>query len=191
MNTKATLFGLAITSVVALMVSCSGGTDSNDNPAAGSHSGGSAGKGGSSSAGTSSSGSSSGGTGNNGGSANNNGGSRNGGGNATGGGFNLGGAGLDPADYMCNPVPQTGSACTAGTQPCLDGTSVCYCQANKWACNDFGGGLGGAGPGGGLGELDCPATQPTDGASCGDTVGVCPYGQNMGCACYMGMWTCF
>jgi hypothetical protein len=197
MMTKATRFGLVLgaTGVLAVMVSCSGSTDSND-AKGGSNSGGSAsaGKGGTSAAGTSSSGSSSGGNHASGGNTNNNGGTRNGGGNATGGftfggGFNLGGAGFDPADYMCNPVPTAGTACPAGTQPCLNDTAVCYCQMNKWACLDVSGGLGGAGPGG-FGQLDCPATAPMTGEACGDTVGFCQYGQNMGCACYQGMWAC-
>jgi hypothetical protein len=192
--TKATRFGLAlgVAGVVAVMVSCSGSTDNNDAKG----SAGSAGKG-TTTAGSSNgnSGSSTGGTANNnGGTANNNGGTRNGGGNNTGGfnfggTFNLGGAGFDPADYMCDPVPQTGSACVAGTQPCLDGSSVCYCQMNKWACLDIGGGLGGAGPGP-IGQLDCPATKPMTGDDCGDSIGFCPYGQNMGCACYQGAWAC-
>lgn len=194
--TKATRFGLAlgVAGVVAVMVSCSGSTDSNDAKGGGG-SAGSAGKG-TSTAGSSNntSGSSSGGTGNTAGTANNTGGTRNGGGNNTGGftfggSFNLGGAGFDPSDYMCDPVPQPGSACVAGTQPCLDGSNVCYCQMDKWACLDVSGGLGGAGPGG-FGQLDCPATKPMTGDDCGDTIGFCQYGQNAGCACYQGAWAC-
>jgi hypothetical protein len=199
MNTKVTLFGLTITSIVTLMVSCSGSTDSNDS-SGGSPSGGSsttAGKAGASSAGTNnnSSGSSSGGNGNGtGGTANNNGGTRpmgganNNGGFTFGGNFNFGGAGPDPSDFMCNPVPTAGSACTPGTQPCLNGdTNVCYCSMSKWVCMDVGGGAGGAGAGG---QIECPATKPMSGVDCGDVAGLCPYGQNMGCACYNGKWAC-
>ena len=197
MNTKATLFGFTWmgAGAVALVVSCSGSTDSG-NPSGGSSSGGSAtaGKAGASSGGTNnnSSGSSSGGNGTA-GTANNNGGTRpmggnNNGGFSFGGNFDFGGAGPDPSDFMCNPVPVAGSACTPGTQPCLDGdTNVCYCSMSKWLCMDIGGGAGGAGAGG---QIECPATKPMSGADCGDVAGLCPYGQNMGCACYNGKWAC-
>jgi hypothetical protein len=196
MKIKTALLGITIAGVTALSASCSGSSESSDN---------SAGKSSTSTAGKSSStgGASSAGTTGNGG--NNNGGTKSGtaganstagtnanGGNAnTAGTFNFGGAGFDPADFMCNPVPTKGAACTAGTQPCTNetGSMVCYCQAMKWNCLDLGGGAAGAGPGGGFGQLDCPATKPMNGGDCGDTVGVCPYGQG-GCACYNGMWAC-
>jgi len=125
------------------------------------------------------------------GTGNNNGGVANGAGTANGGfnfggGFNLGGAGFDPADLACNPVPKAGDACPAGTQPCVDGTAVCYCQASKWACIDLGGGAGGAGGG----QLECPEAKPMTGSNCGNTFGFCQYGQNAGCACFNGMWNC-
>jgi hypothetical protein len=197
MNMKLGLLGLTMAGVAMLVVSC--GSSSSDNPTTtgGSSTTGNGGKAGASTAGTSnsSSGSSSGGkASNNGGSANNNGGSANSNGGNTNnggftfGGFNFGGAGPDLGMFMCDPVPQTGSACTSNSQPCLNGTEVCYCQMDKWACTDIFGGAGGAGPN--FGDLDCPEAKPMEGADCGDTVGFCPYGQNMGCACYNGSWAC-
>jgi hypothetical protein len=101
------------------------------------------------------------------------------------GGFSVGGA-FDPSDFACNPVPKVGSDCPANTQPCVDGTNVCYCNGTKWACqNALGGGAGGDGSG----QIDCPAAQPMSGDDCGDMQRICPYG-NGGCACYMGKWAC-
>ncbi len=192
MKIKTALLGLTIAGMTALSISCSGSSDSNES-SGGKSSTSTAGK--SATAGTSSGGKGgSGGASNNGGTKTNNGGTGNNGGTTSNGGtvanggFNFGGAGLDPEDLMCNPVPVKGSACAAGTQPCLDDTAVCFCQMAKWACIDLGGGAGGAGPGAG-GQLECPATKPMSGADCGDTAGVCPYGQG-GCACYNGMWAC-
>jgi hypothetical protein len=195
MNIKTALLGFTIAGVTALTASCSGSTDSNEN--GGGTSGSSAGKGSSgSSAGTTSKGGASGtggassaGTTSKGG-TNGNAGRNTGGGANIGGTFNFGGAGLDPADFMCDPVPTKGADCAAGTQPCTDGTAVCYCQASKWACLDLADAAGGAGPGGGFGQLDCPATKPMSGDACGDSLGFCPYGQNAGCACYNGAWAC-
>jgi hypothetical protein len=91
---------------------------------------------------------------------------------------------------MCDPVPQDGSNCADGTQPCLNGMELCSCQMGEWACIDLGQGEGG-GPGGIFGEIECPATQPMTDTPCGDTFGFCPYGgQNMGCACVGGNWAC-
>jgi hypothetical protein len=117
-------------------------------------------------------------------------GSNNGGsGNNTGGISFAGFGGINPDDYMCDPVPQVGSDCAEDAQPCLNGTEVCGCPMGQWQCVDVGGGEGG-GPGGGLGEIECPATQPMTDTPCGDTVGVCPYGNNMGCVCAEGNWAC-
>jgi hypothetical protein len=194
MNTKATLFGFTMAGAVALVVSCSGSTDSG-NASGGSSSGGSAtaGKGGTSSAGTSnnSSGSSSGGK-SSGGTGSNTGGTRpmggnNNGGFTFGGNFNFGGDGPDPSDFICDPVPVPDSACGPGAQPCADGTTFCYCSMSKWVCMDVGG-TGGAGPD--FGQIECPATKPMSGTDCGDVNGGCPYGQNSGCACYNGKWAC-
>jgi hypothetical protein len=106
------------------------------------------------------------------------------------GGLGVGG-GLDPSEIACDPRPEVGSACGRGAVPCLDGTSVCYCDASKWACAmvPSGGGAGGTGP---IGNVDCPATKPRTGTACGATVGFCPYegGEFGGCACYQGLWAC-
>ena len=192
MKIKTALLGFTIAGVTALSASCSGSSESNDS-SGGKPSTSTAGKS-SSTAGTSSNGgaNSNGGTKNNNGGTSSNGGTNSNGGNAnTAGTFNFGGAGIDPADFTCNPVPTKGAACAAGTQPCTNesGSMVCYCQAMKWNCLDFGGGAAGAGPGGGFGQLDCPASKPMNGGDCGDTIGICPYGQG-GCACYNGMWAC-
>jgi hypothetical protein len=197
-NLKAGVLCLTVVAAAALMSSCSGSSSSDNTTSGGTSStstaGKTAGNGGSSSAGKTNNngGSSSGGVSSNagttnndnGGTRNNNGGTPNGG--FTFGGFNFGGAGPDPADFMCMPAPTTGSACAAGTQPCLKGTAICYCQMAKWACLDLGGGAGGAGGD----QLECPATQPANGTACGDTFGVCPYGQNAACACVNTMWAC-
>ncbi len=194
MKIKTALLGFTIAGVTALSASCSGSTDSNES-GGGKSSTSTAGKsastagasnnGGASSNGGTKSGTA--GTTNNGGTSSTAGTNNNGGTANPGGGFNFGGAGFDPTDFTCDPVPTKGAACTAGTQPCLDGTNVCYCQALKWACRDIDGGAAGAGPG--FGQLDCPAEKPMNGGECGDTIGICPYGQ-AGCACYDGMWAC-
>ncbi len=198
MKIKTILLGFTIAGVTALSASCSGSTDSNES-SGGKSSSSTAGKsastaGASTNGGASSNGGTKSGTAGtvNSGGQNGNAGTTSNGGNVTfGGGFNLGGAGFDPADFMCKPVPTKGSACAAGTQPCVNGTAICFCQAMKWACRDVGGagGAAGAGPGGGFGQLDCPATKPMNGGDCGDTLGFCPFGQG-GCACYNGMWAC-
>ena len=191
MNIKTGLWGLTITSAFLLMASCSGSSESNDGGGAGKA--GNAGKAGSSSTagssntngGTSSSnaGSSNGNAGRN----NGNGGAANSGGFTFGGNFSFGGAGFDPADFMCNPKQETRAACTAGTQPCAAGSTVCYCQAMKWNCVDLSNGAGGGGPGG-FDPIECPAAAPMSGAAC-DGFGACPYGQEY-CACFGSMWMC-
>ena len=188
MNMKLGLLSLTMAGVAVLVVSCGSSTSDTSNNAGGSSTAGHGGKAGTSTAGTtnSSSGSSSGGKSSSGGSAASGGNTSSGG--FSFGGFNFGGAGPDLGMFMCNPVPKTGAACAANTQPCLAGTQICYCQTEKWACIDLLGGAGGAGPT--FGQLDCPEAKPMDGADCGDTVGFCPYGQNMGCACYNGAWAC-
>jgi hypothetical protein len=195
MNIRSGWLGLTFVCGFALVTACGGSSENKGN---GGGSGSSAGgKAGSSSGGSAGSNSSSGAGGSSkGGSASNNGGSSsNGGSQASGGfnvgGFNVGGEGIDPSDFMCNPVPEVGSTCDAEATPCTAGTSVCYCQSNKWACTDLGG-QGGTGGTGQIGNVDCPDTKPMDGTDCGDDVGFCPYGdgQFSGCACYQGSWTC-
>jgi hypothetical protein len=194
MKMNRSLLSVTVAGVLGLIASCSSDSDDGDQNTAGSSaSAGSSGRAGASSGGSNnSSGSSAGGTRNNGGSSNANGGNTNSGGfNVA--GFAVGGAGLDPDDFACDPVPETGSSCVAGTQPCINGTTeVCYCQMDEWLCMDVGEGAGGAGPGGGFGDIECPATKPMNGGDCGDMAGFCPYGggQFMGCACYEGAWTC-
>lgn len=163
-------------------VSACGGNDESSGGKGGSSSGGkggssSGGKGGSSGASGSSGGKTSGSTG----------------GKASGGtGPSIGGTGFggnfNPDDFACDPVPEQGAACEAGTQPCLADTDVCACVQNKWNCFN----LTGAGGAGQIGEIDCPMARPMNGAACGTTIGVCPYGggANSGCACYQSKWTC-
>lgn len=107
------------------------------------------------------------------------------------GGFNVGGE-FDPGDFMCDPAPQVGSACVDGTTPCLNGTSVCYCQMSEWACMPISGGSGGSAGTGPIGNVECPAAKPMSGTPCGDAIGFCPYGDGQfeGCACYAGNWAC-
>jgi hypothetical protein len=191
MTMKTAQLPLTLLLTLSILAACSG--DDGDNDSGGgsggstsnSGSGGSAsgGKAGSSPAGSSSGGKASAGS-NNGGSG--------GSGNNTGGtgGISFAGfGGINPDDYMCDPVPEAGSDCAADAQPCLNGMEVCGCQEGMWQCIDLGGGEGG-GPGGGLGEIECPATQPMSNTPCGDTIGICPYGQNMGCVCANGNWMC-
>lgn len=199
MNIRIGWLGLTLACSLSLVAACGGSSENNGN--GGGSGAGAAGKAGASSGGSSSGGRSSGGSGSGGsstqaGGTSNAGGSRNtGGSQASGGfnigGFNIGGEGIDPTDFMCNPVPDVGSACDAGATPCTSGTSICYCQSNKWACADLGG-QGGAGGTGPIGNVDCPDTKPMNGTDCGDEVGYCPYGdgQFSGCACYQGSWTC-
>lgn len=185
MQTKTKWVGFSAVALAALLASCSGDDGDSENGSGGSSSstsgsgGSGAGKGGSTgTAGSGKAGSGSGGTGgSNPGTAGFN----------FGGNLNLGGAGFDPDDYACEPAPTPGSDCEANAQPCLNGTDVCYCANAEWACMDILGGGGGAGPGG---ELECPANKPASGSAC-DAQGICPYGgQNEGCVCYGGMWTC-
>jgi len=194
MDIKISLFGLALVSALSVVISCSSSKDESNNTGgssssnagtdnSGNSSSGGSGKGGSSS---SSGGSSS----NNAGTQSTggfNGGSFNGGGFNFGGNLGLGGA-FDPADYMCNPKPKVGTDCPAGTMPCAADTSVCYCKDAKWACQDLSGALGAGGAGGG--QIQCPGTMPNSGDSCGMSFGFCPYGQNSGCVCFGGSWTC-
>jgi hypothetical protein len=184
------LLTLTVAGFLGLMASCSSDSDDGDESSAGTSSG-SGGRAGAATGGSKNGGSSAtAGTSSNGGSSNPTAGNTGSGGFNV-GGFNLGGAGFDPDDYACNPVPQPGSSCDSGAQPCINGTEVCYCNADEWACMDVGQGAGGAGPGGGFGDIECPATKPMNGGDCGDTVGFCPYGgQFMGCACYDGAWAC-
>jgi hypothetical protein len=201
MKLKMGWLGPAVVSAFTLAVACGGSSDNNgESPGSGGSA--SAGKAGSSTSGSSSGGSSSGAGGSSAGKPNGgntstagNGGTRNSAGTNSTGGIDIGfgGAGFDPSDFACDPAPEAGSECEAGATPCLDGTKICYCQTGEWACTDVGG-LGGASAGGGtgpLGDIECPATKPTSGAACGDSVGFCPYGGGfMGCACYQGSWAC-
>jgi hypothetical protein len=187
MNVNVGFLTIAVAGFLGLMASCSSDSDDGDESSAGTSSG-SGGRAGAASGGSKNSGGSnaSAGTSNNGGSSNPTAGNTN-----NGGGSNLGGTGFDPDDYACDAAPQPGSSCDSGTEPCIDGTQVCYCDTDEWACMEVGGGAGGAGPGGGLGEIECPATKPMNGGDCGDMVGFCPYGgQFMGCACLEGAWAC-
>ncbi len=190
MQTKMTWIGFSAVALAALLAACSGDDGESDSGSGGSSSSGSggssAGKAGSTSAGNTNAGSGSGGKlggGGTGGSS-----SAGSAGFNFGGTFNLGGAGFDPDDFACNPAPTPGTACQSDSQPCLNGTDVCYCAMAEWACLDIMGGAGGAGPD--PGDLECPPSKPANGSAC-DAQGVCPYGgQNEGCACYGGMWTC-
>lgn len=192
MNIKTGLCGVTLTSAFLLMVSC-GGSDSNSGGGGGSSSAGKATGGSSNTAGTSNN--SAGTTSNNGGTSNNNGGTSNSnggtrptGGFPGGGNFNFGGAGLDPEDYQCDPKPTVGSDCVMDTQPCADGTNVCYCQQLKWACIDLGD-LGEGGASGGGGPAMCPAQAPMNGDACSGFA-VCPYGGNTYCGCLGATWMC-
>jgi hypothetical protein len=192
MNIKTGLLGLTITSAFLRMASCSGSSDSNDSGGAGkagsSSKAGSSGTAGSSNNNTGGSSSSNAGSSNgNAGRNNGNGGGANTGGFTFGGNFSFGGGGFDPADFMCNPKPETGAACAAGTQPCAAGSTVCYCQAMKWNCVDLSNGAGGGGPGG-FDPVECPAAAPKSGDAC-DGFGACPYGQEY-CGCFGSMWMC-
>lgn len=195
MSASAKWIGFSAVAVSVLIAACSGDDD-------GDGGGDKAGSSGSSSTAGSSSvgGDGKGGSVSNGGSVSD-GGSTSNGGNVSGGGrggtggfnfggtFNLGGAGFDPEEFTCDPAPTPGSACESDAQPCLNGTAVCYCDEDEWACTDIFGGGGGSG-GSGFGQLDCPATKPSSGASCSG-IGVCQYGDgDEGCACYGGMWAC-
>jgi hypothetical protein len=196
MNIKTGLLGATITGALLLMASCGGSSDSNSS-GGGSTSGGS---GGSATAGSSSSAGKSSGTGgtassnggtssNSGGTTNNRGGAQAFGGFMFGGNFSFGGAGFDPSDFVCDPKPTAGAACTAGTQPCVDGTDVCYCQAEKWACIDVAAaGEGGAGPTS-IGQIECPVEPPMTGDACVG-FGACQYGAMQGCACFGTTWMC-
>ncbi|HVY31451.1 MAG TPA: hypothetical protein VHB79_33085 [Polyangiaceae bacterium] len=193
MNIKTGLLGATVTGAFLLMASCGGSSDSNNNTG-GSASGGST-SAGSSSAGTSNSSagksSNTGGTANNtGGTRNNNGGAQAFGGFMFGGNLSFGGGGFDPSDFVCgDPKPEAGADCAAGSQPCLDGSNVCYCQAEKWACIDLlAAGQGGAGPNS-IGQIECPAEQPMSGEAC-EGLGACQYGPMQGCACFGGSWMC-
>jgi hypothetical protein len=179
MMMKTTQLPLALLGILSLLAACSGDDKSDGTGGASSGSGG---KAGSAAAGASTGGSKASG----GGSGSNTGGS---GGNT--GGFSFAGTGgFNPDDYMCNPAPEVGSDCAADTEPCLNGTDVCSCEMGQWACNDLGLGEGG-GPGGGFGEIECPATKPMTGSACGDVIGFCPYGgQTMGCVCVNASWAC-
>lgn len=197
MKVQLGLLGWALFSGASFVAACGGSSDDGGGDA-----GGSSGKAGSASAGSSGSA----GTASQGGSTSNGGassagtaaGGRNTGGrNSTGGmpgsgGFNLGGEGFDPSDFTCESPPEVGAACGAEAMPCLNGTDVCYCDASKWACMSVLGGGGGAGGTGAIGDIDCPATKPTTGVACGNSVGFCPYGEGAfsGCACYQGSWAC-
>jgi hypothetical protein len=192
MNMHLGIWTFTVAGFLGLMASCSSDSDDGDESRAGSAgtSSGAGGRAGATSGGSKSGGSTSAGTSNNGGSSNPNGGNASNGGSSF-GGFSFGGAGFDPDDFACNPAPQPGQSCDQNSQPCLNGTEVCYCDAEEWACMDVSEAVGGAGPGGGFGELECPATKPMTGADCGDTAGFCPYGgQFMGCVCYEGAWNC-
>jgi hypothetical protein len=199
MNIKTSLLGLTITSAFLLMASC-GSSESSDSGGAGKAGSGSSASGSSSTAGSSNNnnggssssnaGSSNGNAGRNngnGGRNNGNGGAANNGGFSFGGNFSFGGGGFDPADFMCNPKPETGAACTASTQPCVAGSTVCYCQAMKWNCIDLSNGAGGGGPGG-FDPIECPAEAPKSGDAC-DGFGACQFGQEY-CGCFGSMWMC-
>ena len=187
MNEHTRLLGFAALAVVALLASCSSDDDNGGNGSGGSSAGTSASTGGKAGSGSGGSTSTAGSAGRA------NGGTGSGGRPATGGsggfnfgGFTLGGAGPNPDDFQCDPVPQPGSACTAESEPCLNGTEVCLCSMEEWSCMDIFGGSGGTSGG----ELECPSTKPMAGSAC-DTFGVCPYGaQGMGCACDGSMWVC-
>ena len=189
MNIKISLLGFAVVSALSVVISCSSSKDESNNTGGSSSS--SAGTGGSdnpSSGGSGKSGSSN----SSGGSSSNNGGSSTTGG-VNGGGFNFGGnlgvgGAFDPSEFMCNPKPKVGTDCPAGTMPCAADTSVCYCKDSKWACQDLSGALGAGGAGGD--QVECPATKPSNGDSCGMAFGFCPYGQNSGCVCFGGSWNC-
>jgi hypothetical protein len=103
----------------------------------------------------------------------------------------VGGEGINPSDFTCDPPPEVGATCGEDAVPCLNGAAICYCDMSKWTCPSVlgGAGAGGIGP---VGDLDCPETKPTTGTPCGDSVGLCPYGdgQFSGCACYQGSWAC-
>lgn len=201
MKLKTGWLGPAVVSAFTLAVACGGSSDGNSTSDGGSG-GSSAGKAGSSTTGgtTSTAGTSSGGSNSTAGKPStggttSTGGTRNNGGATSTGGIDIGfgGDGFDPGDYACDPVPEDGAECEAGTQPCLDGTKVCYCQNQEWACTDVGG-FGGTNAGGGtgpIGDIECPTTKPTSGTPCGDAIGFCPYGEGFsGCACYQGSWAC-
>jgi hypothetical protein len=196
MHIKAGLLSLTVLSAFSLMASCGGSSESNDNKGgagggtstAGKGSGGKAGSTATAGTGTGTGGAQATGGSGSGGSGPSGGRPATGGTFNFGGAFDFGGAPFDPSDFMCDPVPEAGSDCAAGAQPCVAGTSVCYCQAMKWTCSDFSGGFGGAGPD--FGELDCPATKPMSGTPCGDQNGYCQFGQGSACACYNGDWAC-
>lgn len=126
-----------------------------------------------------------------GGSANGGGGKASGGSSSGSGGFGIGGFGgaFNPDDYACDPVPEDGSACQAGDQPCIADNDVCACIQEEWNCIDIEGTGGSSGQ---IGNIDCPPAKPTSGTPCGDSIGFCPYGSgaNAGCACYQGEWAC-
>jgi hypothetical protein len=192
MNIKIKLLGLVIAGALSLVVACSSSNEENNNPGASSSAGTGNSDGDSGGSSKSGSTSSSGGSSSNlGGSSSNNGGGG-GRGGTTSGGFDPGDLGLggafDPADYMCNPKPKVGGDCQTGTKPCAADNLVCYCQSAKWACLDLASPLGeGGAPGN---QVQCPPTMPKNGDSCGDGFGLCPYGQNSGCVCLGGTWTC-
>ncbi len=183
MRTTTGLLGSAVLFAFAAVLACGGNDESGGNGKGGSGgkgSSGSGGKGGASSAGSSSGGKASGSTG----------GKASGGTGPSIGGTGFGGFGgaFNPEDYACDPVPEQGSACEANTTPCIAGSDVCACAQNKWNCFNVTG-TGGTGQ---IGEIDCPTTKPMNGAACGDSIGICPYGggANSGCGCYQGKWTC-
>jgi hypothetical protein len=204
MNMKTGLFGLGLlVAAGALTISCGGGDDGGDdnskagtsNNASGNGSGGT-GTGGSSTAGTNSSG----GTNNNAGTTSTAGTSNNGGTNSNGGTNNNGSAGddngpgeggADGGEACPATAPEDGTECdrAGGFQnACPYDTTVCSCQGRQnreWNCQPIGGGEGGAGPG----QVECPATEPADGADC-TGFGFCQFEDN-NCACDGEEWNCF
>jgi hypothetical protein len=191
MKMKTGLLGSAVLIAFTMVAAC-GGSDEGGKGNGGK--GGSGGKGGTAGGGSSSGGSSSGGTasggkGGSGGTNSSTGGTTSGGTGTNVGGFPIGmGGAFNPDDYVCDPVPEDGSACEAGTLPCATEEVACVCMSNEWSCYDLSG-AGGTGP---IGNIDCPADKPMNGAACGASIGFCPYGNgaNMGCACFQSKWNC-
>jgi hypothetical protein len=195
----------------SLTISCGGSDEPGDesstagtsNAASGSSSGGSGTSGSATTAGTSgnggtssTAGSSNGGTSSTAGSNNNNGGTTsNGGRNNGGGGDDSGpfpGSGGDGGFDLdaCDAAVMDGGVCEQGAQACENAAGdTCFCSGQgggdrQWNCVGFGGGDGGAGPGG-LGA-ECP-DNAADGDEC-EGFGACT-GQ-AGCSCRQGEVNC-
>ena len=196
----------------SLTISCGGSDDGGDdgskagtsNATSGSSSGGSGTSGSATTAGTSSNGGTTGngGTTNNGGTTSTAGSNNNNGGTTSNGGRNNGDGGDDPGPFpgsggdggfdldACDAAVMDEGACEQGAQACENAAGdTCFCSGQgggdrQWNCVGFGGGDGGAGPGGFGAE--CP-DNAADGDEC-EGFGACT-GQ-AGCSCQQGEVNC-